>query len=63
VLRQSVLQGSSLANIQPQPNVPLPPAQTIQAAVVVLGTVPILLVHPFLQRYFVKGVLTGAIKG
>jgi putative aldouronate transport system permease protein len=25
--------------------------------------VPILVVYPFLQRYFTKGVLTGAIKG
>ncbi|MEZ3180925.1 carbohydrate ABC transporter permease [Streptomyces pimonensis] len=36
--------------------------QTIQMAVLVLATVPILLVYPFLQRYFTKGVLTGAIK-
>jgi len=30
---------------------------------VVIATVPILLVYPFLQRYFVRGVLSGAIKG
>ncbi|MFF3501060.1 carbohydrate ABC transporter permease [Streptomyces sp. NPDC003247] len=36
--------------------------QTIQMAVLVLATVPILLVYPFLQKYFTKGVLTGAIK-
>ena len=28
-----------------------------------VATVPILIVYPFLQRYFTKGVLTGAIKG
>ncbi|GAA5187434.1 carbohydrate ABC transporter permease [Rugosimonospora acidiphila] len=38
-------------------------AQSIQMAVVVVATVPILVVYPFLQRYFTKGVLTGAIKG
>jgi ABC-type glycerol-3-phosphate transport system permease component len=32
-------------------------------AVVVIATVPILIVYPFLQRYFTKGVLSGAIKG
>ncbi len=36
--------------------------QTVNMAVVVLATVPILLVYPFIQRYFTKGVLTGAIK-
>jgi len=44
-------------------NQPAPPAQTIQMAVVVVATVPILIVYPFLQRFFTKGVLTGAIKG
>ena len=32
-------------------------------AIVVVATVPILVVYPFLQRYFTRGVLTGAIKG
>jgi ABC-type glycerol-3-phosphate transport system permease component len=32
-------------------------------AVVVVALVPILLVYPFLQRYFTSGVLSGAIKG
>jgi len=64
VLRQYVLQGSALASAaELDPNQPLPPAQTIQMAIVVLATVPILLVYPFLQRYFTRGVLTGAIKG
>jgi putative aldouronate transport system permease protein len=40
-----------------------PPALTVQMAVVVLATLPILLVYPFLQRYFTKGVLSGSIKG
>jgi putative aldouronate transport system permease protein len=64
VLRQYVLQGSVLASsVTPDPSQPPPPAQTIQMAVVVIATVPILIVYPFLQRYFTKGVLTGAIKG
>jgi len=64
VLRQYVLQGSALASAaELNPNQPPPPAQTIQMAIVVLATVPILVVYPFLQRYFTKGVLTGAIKG
>ena len=64
VLRQYVLQGSTLANaVTIDPNQPPPPTQTIQMAVVVIATVPILIVYPLLQRYFTRGVLTGAIKG
>ena len=32
-------------------------------AVVVVALAPIVLVYPFLQKYFSKGVITGAIKG
>lgn len=61
VLRQYVLLGSSLdatsgAEIAA-------PSQAIQMAVVVISLVPILCIYPFLQKYFTKGVLTGAIKG
>ncbi len=36
---------------------------TIKAAAVIFATVPILCVYPFLQRYFIKGVMIGSIKG
>lgn len=41
----------------------LPPQSTIQMAILVTSIVPILIVYPFLQRHFAKGVLTGAVKG
>ncbi len=41
----------------------LPPQQSIQMAILVISIVPILLVYPFIQRHFAKGVLTGAVKG
>jgi len=37
--------------------------ESLKAAVVVFATTPILLVYPFLQKYFVKGSLLGSIKG
>lgn len=40
-----------------------PPPETIQMAAILLSTVPILIVYPFLQRYFAKGVLLGSVKG
>ena len=38
-------------------------SKTIQMATVMFATVPILLVYPWLQRYFVAGVTIGAVKG
>jgi putative aldouronate transport system permease protein len=40
----------------------MPIGETIKYAVIVVATAPILLIYPFLQRYFVKGVLIGALK-
>ena len=40
-----------------------PPEQSIKMAVIVVSTVPIMCVYPFLQKYFVKGVMVGALKG
>ncbi|SEB53574.1 carbohydrate ABC transporter permease [Paenibacillus sp. GP183] len=37
--------------------------QSIQAASIILATLPIILVYPMLQKYFVKGVLVGSVKG
>ncbi len=38
-------------------------SDAIRSAVIVVSTVPILLVYPFLQRHFTKGILLGSIKG
>lgn len=61
VLRTYVLQGQSLSAASA--GEVLAPQQAVQMAVLVIAVVPILCVYPFLQRYFTKGVLTGAIKG
>ena len=37
--------------------------EVIQAAAVMFATIPIILVYPFVQKYFVKGVMIGAVKG
>lgn len=39
------------------------PSETVRMATVVLAMLPILLVYPFVQRYFVKGIMLGSIKG
>ena len=38
-------------------------SRTVRAAACIVTVVPILCVYPFLQKYFAKGVLVGAIKG
>ncbi|MGG4204869.1 carbohydrate ABC transporter permease [Paenibacillus jamilae] len=48
------LEGASGARITPE---------GLKAASVIFATVPILLVYPWLQRYFVSGVMVGAVKG
>lgn len=40
-----------------------PPEQTIKMAVIVVATIPVLIVYPFLQKHFAKGALLGSIKG
>jgi putative aldouronate transport system permease protein len=47
--------GSDGSNVLPQ--------ETVRMATVVLAMVPIMVVYPFVQRYFVKGVLIGSVKG
>ncbi|MCS7464359.1 carbohydrate ABC transporter permease [Paenibacillus doosanensis] len=37
--------------------------ETIKYATIMVATVPILCVYPFVQKYFVKGVMVGALKG
>ncbi|MFW0773597.1 carbohydrate ABC transporter permease [Paenarthrobacter nitroguajacolicus] len=61
LLRNFVVQGSGAAD---QLGITTtPPPQSIQMAVVVVALVPILMVYPFLQKHFAKGVITGAVKG
>ena len=38
-------------------------AQTLKYSVIIVSTVPLMLVYPFIQKYFVKGIMIGAVKG
>lgn len=63
-LRQIVIQSmggigdsASLEQVVP------PPAQTVKMAVIVVTSLPIMAVYPFLQKHFAKGALVGSVKG
>ncbi len=38
-------------------------AGTMKYAIIIISTVPLMLVYPFIQKYFVKGIMLGAVKG
>ncbi|MEU9999360.1 carbohydrate ABC transporter permease [Streptomyces sp. NPDC050848] len=62
VLRGYVTQGEGLASEFTAEGKLSQAPQAMKMAVVVIATIPILCVYPFIQRYFTKGVLAGAIK-
>ncbi|MNI43887.1 L-arabinose transport system permease protein AraQ [compost metagenome] len=63
VLRETLLQGEASANLGASDSDSAMLSVTLKYATIIVATVPILLVYPFLQKYFVKGALIGAIKG
>jgi putative aldouronate transport system permease protein len=65
LLRQIVIlsQGGVGDSAQFDDHFIVPPAQTVKMAVIIVSTLPIMLVYPFLQKHFAKGVLLGSVKG
>ncbi|OBR65781.1 ABC transporter permease [Paenibacillus oryzae] len=63
LLRQIVVLASGLDYSSDLDTAVPPPDQTIKMAVIVVATMPILVVYPFLQKHFAKGALIGSIKG
>jgi putative aldouronate transport system permease protein len=63
VMRSFVLENHVTSTATHVPGQAAPPAQSVQMALVVIATLPILCVYPFLTKHMSKGMLTGAIKG
>lgn len=61
LLRQIVIVSSGMQADSAAVDV-VPPAQTVKMAVITVATIPMLIVYPFLQKYFVKGALVGSVK-
>ncbi|KKI92540.1 ABC transporter permease [Bacillus sp. SA1-12] len=63
VLLQNMLIDSSSSSLgEVDPLIKPPPTQTLKMAAVVIAIVPIIIVYPFLQKHFAKGVMIGSIK-
>jgi putative aldouronate transport system permease protein len=59
LLRSASLQGMEELAFTESP----PPAASLRSALIIVSTLPVLFVYPFIQRYFVTGVMIGGIKG
>lgn len=63
LLRQIVILASGLDSDASLDSEVPPPDQAVKMAVIVVATIPILAVYPFLQKHFAKGAMLGSIKG
>jgi len=66
VLRQMVIMNETTSTVGSDVMLQLenqPPPVTIQMAAILVATLPILVLYPFLQKHFAKGVMIGSVKG
>jgi putative aldouronate transport system permease protein len=63
VLLQNLLISSSNSELNSDTFTTAPPTETLKMSAVIIATVPILIVYPFLQKHFAKGAMVGSVKG
>lgn len=63
ILREILIQNISQDNVSGPAADQQVVGESIRYALIIVATLPILMVYPFLQKYFVKGVMIGSIKG
>ncbi len=62
-LYQMVLNASDTIDLVGETTVQKSSPAQLQAASIMFVTIPILIIYPFVQKYFVKGTMVGAVKG
>jgi len=64
IILRSLLQSTSMQGMEELAFIEdPPPAASLRSALIIVSTVPVLFVYPFIQRYFVKGIMIGGVKG
>ncbi|MBW7455331.1 carbohydrate ABC transporter permease [Paenibacillus sepulcri] len=63
VMLQNILLNANNSELSTDATAIAPPTETLKMAAVIVATVPILLVYPFLQKHFAKGAMVGSVKG
>jgi putative aldouronate transport system permease protein len=61
-LRDVIMDAQNIMNVSAE-DLMNAPTEGVKAATIIASTVPILLIYPFLQKYFIKGMLIGSVKG
>lgn len=62
VLQEMLMEGQAKSSLESVESASLN-AEALKNATIVLSIIPILIIYPFIQKYFVKGVYVGAVKG
>lgn len=63
LMREIVVESADFTNSMDPGSLDVVYTKTIQCATIVVGVLPIMCVYPFVQKYFIKGVMLGAVKG
>ncbi len=61
-LLRTILLSSTMSEVITTGQAP-PPGEAIKGAVIIISTLPIIMAYPFVQKYFVKGMMIGSVKG
>ena len=61
-LKEIIQNVEGYAEVVAEMEVP-PTLETVRAGALIVSLIPVLVIYPFLQKYFVKGVMIGSVKG